>query len=32
MIKIAIAQMRVFPGEPARNGARMLEQIGRAHV
>ncbi len=30
MIKIAIAQMQVFPGEPARNGARMLELMDGA--
>lgn len=30
MIKIAIAQMQVFPGDPARNGARMLELMDGA--
>ncbi|MBW8887247.1 MAG: NAD(+) synthase [Fibrobacteres bacterium] len=30
MIKIAIAQMQVFPGDPARNGARMLELLDGA--
>lgn len=30
MIKIAIAQFQVFPGDPARNGARMLELMDGA--
>lgn len=30
MIKIAVAQMQVFPGDPARNGARMLELMDGA--
>ena len=30
MLKIAIAQMQVFPGDPARNGARMLELMAGA--
>lgn len=30
MIKLAIAQFQVFPGEPARNGARMLELMDGA--
>jgi NAD+ synthase (glutamine-hydrolysing) len=30
MIRIAIAQMQVYPGDPARNGARMLELLDGA--
>jgi NAD+ synthase (glutamine-hydrolysing) len=30
MIKIAVAQFQVFPGDPARNGARMLELMDGA--